>query len=365
MGQGASYTNIGGQAVLEGVMMKSPRFISLAVRLPSGSIHVEGKSYSRWATKIPILAWPILRGAAGIFESMVHGLDALAESANVLSLDTSSSPATASNENTHLDKSKKAQSGENPSGPISNWAMAGTIFISIALGLLLFVALPHLLTVWGFSYIGLSTSGDNPIFHGVDGVIKVIILLLYIYLIGLTRDIRRVFQYHGAEHKSVYAFEAGKALTVQNAMEQSTLHPRCGTSFLLFLVLTSILVFSVTLPFFSFLGFEGNPVFHHAILIGSKILLMIPVAGIAYEFIKFCAFRMRNPFLRVLIWPGLQLQRLTTKAPDEQQLEIALTALRHVLLLEKGELKAPAKMEVRALTDLREPNGKVSEFLEE
>jgi uncharacterized protein YqhQ len=215
----------------------------------------------------------------------------------------------------------------------------------------------------------LNVSADSPLFHLLDGIFKMMILMAYVYLIALMKDIHRVFQYHGAEHKSIYTFEAGEDLTVENARKYTTLHPRCGTSFLLFLILISILVFSLLFPLFHLTQLSTIGLLNHFYMILIKIALMFPVAGIAYEFIKACSFRMGNPIFRTLIWPGLILQKLTTREPDDYQLEIALASLRKVLLLEKSfaqekGVHSKTQTEIASLSELGLVSANLTEFLE-
>ncbi len=307
------YTSIGGQAVIEGVMMRSPHFVAVAVRKPAGRIQVRNLPYRSVLDRYPILRRPPLRGVVTLLESMFQGIDALSYSANV------------------------AAEAEAHGESLSNWAIAGSILSAFLLGMGLFVALPHFLTALFTSGSGSDgITAQSPIFHLVDGVLKMGILLAYVYAISLMKDIRRVFQYHGAEHKSIYAFEAGEDLTVENARRHSTLHPRCGTTFLLFLVLISIAAFSMLFPLFGLTEVSTIPVVNHSFMIVVKIVLMLPVAGLSYEFIKVCACRMDSQFFRALIWPGMILQKLTTREPTDDQLEIALVSLRQVLRLEKG-----------------------------
>lgn len=342
---GGQFTSIGGQAVIEGVMMRSPNFVSVAVRKPDAKIAIRFDPYSTILRKYPILRKPVLRGVATLFESMIQGMKALGFSAEV--------------------------SGEEDE-KLSKGQVAGSMTIAIVAGLALFVGLPHMLTVLVTSDRFLGISVDSPIFHFIDGCLKMAILLSYMFLISRMKEIARVFQYHGAEHKAIYAFEAGEPLTIENARKYTTLHPRCGTSFLLFLVLISIVVFSIVLPMAGLTHFSATPWINHLSMILVKAVLMFPVAGIAYEFIKFCAFRMDNAFFRGLIWPGLVLQKLTTKEPDDQQLEVALASLRQVLYLEKtgkagaGVLAVGAEpvFEIAALSEIRVPEASVKEFLE-
>jgi uncharacterized protein YqhQ len=352
----AQFTSIGGQAVIEGVMMRSPRFIAVAVRKPNQKILIRSQPYQGVAARFPILKKPVLRGVVMLLESMFQGLDSLSFSANVAA----------------MEESKETQAPGAEVQELSTWAMVGSIFTAVVLGLGLFVALPHFLTAVLTAKTESGITAQSPLFHLLDGALKMIILLTYVYLISLVKDINRVFQYHGAEHKSIYAFEAGEELTVENARRHTRLHPRCGTSFLLFLVLISIGVFSIIFPLFNLTELSSNVVVSHTFMILVKIGLMMPVAGLSYEFIKMCACRMNNPVFKAMIWPGLLLQNLTTREPSDDQLEVALASLRSVLRLEKGLVSkgssasttAEDEFEIAALADLGRVAATVSEFPE-
>lgn len=340
------YTSIGGQAVLEGVMMRSPRFIAVAVRKPNGRIALKSKRYDGIATRFPFFRKPVLRGVVTLVESMVQGMQALSYSASLASLSES--------------KDGKAEP------ELTNLAIAGSMAFAFALAMGLFVALPHFLS-------SLLASVDSPLFHAADGLIKMAILLTYVSLIGRMPDIRRVFQFHGAEHKSIFTFEAGQDLTVENARKFVTLHPRCGTSFLLFLIVISIAVFTFLFPVMGWTHFSETPILNHLAMVGIKIGLMLPVAGLAYEFIKACAGRLESPIARILMWPGLTLQYLTTREPDDSQLEVALVSLRKVLLLEKsldessgvGARDFPEEeTEIGLVTDIQTVAASVAQFPE-
>ncbi len=328
--------------------MRSPRFIAVAVRKPDHRIVIWNRPYQGIATRYPILKKPVLRGVVTLIESMIQGMGALSFSANIAAVE--------SGEATGRDGT--AGVGEQ-TGELSKLAIATSMAFAFVMGMGLFVALPHVLTAW------LTTrSADSPWFHLIDGVIKMTVLLLYVYLIALMKDIRRVFQYHGAEHKSIYAFEAGEELIVSNARRHTTLHPRCGTSFLLFLVLISILVFSAVFPLLGLAQLTGVKVLDHVIMVAAKIVLMLPVAGLSYEFIKAAACRMDNPLMRALIWPGMVLQNLTTRQPDDSQLEVALASLASVLLAEKRGDSTESQIEISGLSDLSPVAASVTEFPE-
>lgn len=340
-------------------MMRSPRFIAVAVRKPNQKILIRSQPYQGVASRFPILKKPVLRGVVMLLESMFQGLDSLSFSANVAA----------------MEESKQGQVPGAEPQELSTWAMVGSILTAVLLGLGLFVALPHFLTAVLTSKSDSGITAQSPWFHLLDGTLKMLILLAYVYLISLVKDIKRVFQYHGAEHKSIYAFEAGEELTVENARRHTRLHPRCGTSFLLFLVLISIGVFSIIFPLFNLTELSSNVVVSHALMIVVKIALMMPVAGLSYEFIKMCACRMNNPVFKAMIWPGLLLQNLTTREPSDDQLEVALASLRSVLRLEKGLVsqgsstisaspEAEEEYEIAALADLGRVAATVSEFPE-
>ena len=303
---------------------------------------IRKQPYSGIASRVPFLKKPVLRGVTTLIESMMQGMDALSYSANAAAVE---SPSAEGKEEEKL----------------SNAAILGSMALAFAMGMGLFVALPHFLT----AILTGNVSAASPVFHLVDGVFKMAILVAYVYLIALMKDIKRVFQYHGAEHKSIYAFEAGEELTVENARKHTTLHPRCGTSFLLFLVLISILVFSVVFPIFGLAKFSEIPILNHALMVVAKIFLMFPVAGLAYEFIKYSACHMNNPIFRVLVWPGLVLQKLTTREPDDEQLAVALASLRQVLRLEKGaEVSGEGEVTIESLSDLALVTASAAEFPE-
>ncbi len=284
--------NIGGQAVIEGVMMRAPRSMAIAVRRPNGEIVVKRDRVVPLAERFPLLKLPVIRGAVALFSSLLIGLKALSFSAN-----------------------EAAAEGEEKE-EISALAMGGTMAVALLFGILLFFILPLYLAKLLVPVIG----DSNLIFNLVDGVIRVLVFLLYIYSISRMNDIQRVFQYHGAEHKSIFAFEAGDELTVENVKGYSRLHPRCGTSFLLIVMLVSILVFSL-IP-------KAWPFYLKA---GSRVVLLPLIAGISYECLKWSAKHERSRLVRLLIAPGLALQRLTTREPDDGQLEVAIRSMEEAL----------------------------------
>jgi uncharacterized protein YqhQ len=284
--------NIGGQAVIEGVLMRAPRSMAIAVRRPDGEIVVKRDRVTPLSERFPLVKLPLVRGAVALFSSLVIGIKALNFSAN---------EALAEGE-------KKEE--------ISSLAMGGTMAVALLFGILLFFILPLYLTKLLVPVIG----DSNLVFNLVDGVIRVMVFLLYIYSISRMRDIQRVFQYHGAEHKSIFAFEAGQALTVENVKRFSRLHPRCGTSFLLIVMLVSILIFSLIPKLWPFY-----------LKAGARIVLLPLIAGVSYELLKWSAKHDTSPLVRFLIAPGLALQRLTTREPDDDQVEVAIRSMEEAL----------------------------------
>lgn len=362
------YTSIGGQAVIEGVMMRSPNAFVVAVRKTDGTIRLRQDQWYGLSKKFKYFRKPFIRGILILIEAMANGIVSLNYSANI-----------AMNEELKEKALKKGKTQEEFEAELKKKEKVDlttfiTIFLSVLFGLGLFVFVPHALTVWLENGLGVKWGLDSFIFHAIDGLIKALIFVLYIYLIGFLPDIKRVFQYHGAEHKSIATFEAGLELTVENAKKYSTLHPRCGTSFIFFLLFISIILFSMVFVFIpvkavfpidllaapgtlifntkflgiNFSGIELNSFLTHFFAIIVKIFLMIPIAGISYEIIKFAGKHQSNVFCRILSSPGMLLQRLTTNEPDDQQLEVGLLSIRAVLALEKKyDLKNVSEKVVR------------------
>ncbi len=299
---------VGGQAVFEGVMMRAPNSYSIAVRRGDQSISVKKETLSRPSDGKKVWKWPVFRGMATLGQALVLGIRALKFSTDQ-ALDD-------------LVKADKDQSGireEKKSKELSSWLIGLNIMIALLFFVLLFKLLPLFLA--NLLKNQFPVFGNPLLFSLVDGIVRMAIFLGYILAIAQLKDIKRVFEYHGAEHKVVFAFEAGDALTVENARKYSTLHPRCGTSFLMVVMLISIVVYTF-IPFESFLW-----------KLLSRIILIPLIAGISYEIIRFSAKR-KNQFLKWLTLPGLWLQRVTTREPGDDQLEIAIRALNEALSLE-------------------------------
>ena len=282
--------SVGGQAVIEGVMMRGPKDVATAVRDPNGRIQVETHPVSSIADRYPIFKKPMLRGTVSLVESLVLGLRSLSYSAKM-----------AGDEDDQL----------------TDKEMAGTIIFALVLASILFIAIPT-----GAARLFHFITEDPFFLNLMEGFLRLAIFLGYIWGISRMKDIRRVFQYHGAEHKTIHCYEAGLPLTVANVQRFSRLHPRCGTNFLLIVMLVSIFVYA----------FLGWPSLIERIV--SRILLLPVVAGISYELIRF-AGRTTNPVALKLIKPGLWLQYLTTRPPQDDMVEVAIESLKAVLPAEE------------------------------
>ncbi len=302
---------VGGQAVIEGVMMRAPRSVAVAVRRADGEIVVKKELVVPLSERFPIVKQPIIRGAVALFTSLIIGIKALNFSATEAMTE----------DEKEKERVKSRDSGKEGGSDISSWTMAGTMTIAFGFGICLFFLFPLYLTKQLTPVIG----DNNIIFNLVDGVIRVFVFLLYIWAISRMEDIQRVFQYHGAEHKSIFAFEAGDELSVANVRRYSRLHPRCGTSFLLIVMLVSIAVFSLIPKLWPFY-----------LKAGSRIVLLPMIAGISYEFLKWSATHNDHPIVKMIITPGLALQRLTTREPDDGQLEVAIRAMNEALEMNAG-----------------------------
>jgi uncharacterized protein YqhQ len=307
---------IGGQAVLEGVMMRGPQSFTVVVRRPDGTLAVKEDLWRSWYTRWQFTRLPFVRGGLVLVETLINGIQALNFSA------TQAMP----------------QEDDETSG-ISTWAIGLTLVFALGLGIAVFVVLPHVLTIILGKLGPFRYDVSSFWFHLVDSAIKVLLFVAYLLGISWLPDIRRVFQYHGAEHKSIHAYEAGEELTVANAGKYSVLHPRCGTAFLLVVMVLSILLFTWIIPWLP-LPTTWAAWLRHFVIVIIKIALMMPIAGIAYEFIKWTGKHRTNPWVSGLSRPGLWLQRLTTREPSPDQLEVALQALTRAIALEHA--KEPA-----------------------
>lgn len=300
---GASQPLVGGQAVMEGVFMRAGASCALAVRRPSGCIAVESRPW-RSACPSGLRALRFVRGFPILIETLMNGIRALERSADL-------------------------SSGEE-SAPMKRGELALTLLLVFGAAIVLFVAAPHLLAL-AIERLGLGGDMRSFSFHFWDGLFKLAIFLGYIAAISLMPEIRRVFQYHGAEHKTIHAFEAGGMVTVASARAGSRLHPRCGTTFLLFVVAASILLHALAVPLLLKFWLPESALLRHAGVLLFKILLIVPVSALAYEIVRSSASMKAGFWRSVLSGPGLALQLLTTREPSDAQLEVAMAALKRAL----------------------------------
>ena len=282
---------VGGQAVLEGVMMRGVSTWAVAVRTPDEEIDVQSFPLVSWTKRHRALRWPVIRGVVALVESLKIGFNALNISAN-------------------------AQLEEDEE-PISGAMWVGTMVVALLFAVGLFFVVPV-----GLTSLFKDQLGSAFLFWLVEGVLRTAIFLGYIWLLSRVRDLRRVFEYHGAEHKTISCFEAGLPLTPENAQRFSRLHPRCGTSFLLIVMIVAIFVFAPL----------GLPEWY--LLVASRIIGVPLIAGLSFEVIKFAGRNRRKRWVQYLMWPGMQLQKLTTREPDLDQLAVAIAAMDAVLEVE-------------------------------
>jgi uncharacterized protein YqhQ len=340
-------TLVGGQAVLEGVMMRSPHAWAIACRKPSGEVVTMSEPLARPSEKHKWMAWPIVRGVMTLGYAMSLGYRALRFSANIAieevmsdndHVETAASAVPAKRSETELSttaepsiaelanaESAKTNSREK-AATISGWLAAGNVILSLAFFIFMYKYLPLLAATELKRYN--PALGGQIIFNLVDGAVRLILFLLFIWGVSLFPDIRRVYQYHGAEHKTVFAFEDGKPLETADVQKYSTYHPRCGTSFLMTVMLISIL-FYMLVPFTTFWA-----------RFASRIALLPIIAGVSYEIIRFAA-KHRGSLFALMTAPGLWLQRITTQPPSDEMAQCAIIALNHAMELEKqngGEL---------------------------
>lgn len=281
----AKKCTIGGQAVIEGVLMKNGNSIAIAVRKQNNKITVKKETLNPLSKRFKILGRPFFRGVANLIEMLVIGIKALNYSAN--------------------------ESLGEAEEKITKKEFAVTAVIALVIAVGVFVLLPLFLTKL--------TETEGILFNLIDGIIRVALFVIYVLAISMMTDVKRLFEYHGAEHKTVHCYEAGKEMTVKNVKKFSTLHRRCGTTFLLIVLIISIIVFSLVVSE------------NFWIKLGSRIVLIPVIAGISYELLKLGARFPKNILLNLLIWPGLGLQKLTTKEPDNKQLEVAIKAFKAVV----------------------------------
>ena len=297
---------MGGQAVIEGVMMRGKRHWALAVRRPDGGISLHSEELRPLADRYKVLRWPVLRGIIGLWESLTLGMRALTMSAN--------------------------ESMGEEEEEISKPEMVISIIIGIVLAVALFVVLP-LFAVRSVRHV----IPNSTVFVLLEGILRIFILVAYIWAVSRIKQLRRVFEYHGAEHKTIHALEAGLELTPDNVRRFSPVHPRCGTSFLLIVMVLAIIVFT-------FVGVPG--LFW---LVVSRLLGIPLVVRLSYEVLKFAGKHKDSRIMGIIMYPGLLLQKMTTKEPDTSQIEVAIKALEGVAAMEPIEMDHDGKADVEVM----------------
>ena len=302
------YCQIGGQGVLEGVMMRAPETSALAVRRADGSIAT--KTWQTKQIKNKFLRLPIVRGVVNLIDSMVSGVRVITDSARLYDEED-----VESYEPSKFEKFVAKKTGKDAMGVM----MVFAVIIALALSIGIFFILPQLLTSLISPYIG-----SSFVINLIEGAIRIVLFIGYLLLCTLMKDVRRVFMYHGAEHKTIACYEAGEELTVENVRPQKRLHPRCGTSFLLLVMVITILIYAC-------LGWNDSIWMR----ICTRLITLPIIAGISYEVLKLCA-KYENWFTKAIRWPGMQLQRLTTKEPDDDMIEIGILSF-EMALNEKSE----------------------------
>ena len=310
--QGTFRTTIGGQALIEGILMRGPEKDAIVVRAPEGLVtKVTERKFIK--DKFPILGWPIIRGMATFLSSIVTGVKALMFSADYFPDDENAQPS----------KFDQWLEKHVPAGKLQSVLVAFSVVLSRGMTLVLFLLLPTFVA-------GLFHAQSAALHNLIEGVVKVLIFLAYLILCSKQKDVRRVFCYHGAEHKTIFCYEAGLPLTVENARIQPKHHPRCGTSFLFVVIIVSILVSSIVFPYINWQNIW--------VRIGVKLLLLVPVVGITYEFNRAVGAH-DNKLTRILSAPGMWMQNFTTNEPDDSMLEVAIEAMKLVLPAEQGKDK--------------------------
>lgn len=321
-------TTIGGQALLEGLLMIGPENAAIAVRKPNGEIVVEKRPLP---AKNVLNKIPVVRGAVGLFRQMVLGVKALTYSAEFIELEEEEKARKEGPSKFSIFMSKLL--GEKLMGKVRGFfeglngdkfkdaAIYFSVIVSIALSVGLFILLPNVLA--GLLNFDKNTSRGVILYNLFEGLVRVLLFFGYLVLVSQMKDIKRVWQYHGAEHKTIHCYEHEEELTIENVRKYSTKHPRCGTSFMFLVMVISVLVFS-------FLGW-------HSMLVNilSRILLIPVVAGISYEILKFAGRRSEWPIMKIINAPGLLFQYMTTREPDDSQIEVAIAAFNHVRVEDK------------------------------
>ena len=302
----AKYTSIGGQALIEGIMMKSPEKTALSVRMPDGTVDTEMLKSESLRQKYKILALPVIRGVVGFGESMVQGYKAMMLSAEKSGF-------------TDLEEGEKTEKDEKKESRLVNIIMVIGTVLGVALAVVLFMLLPRLI-VSGLQAL-FNTGFSRLVRSSIEQLIKLSVFVLYVWLVSFMKDIKRVFMYHGAEHKTSFCYEKGLELTVENVRKQKRFHPRCGTSFMILMILISIVFSTVVQMIFP----DVYNVYWLWVIV--KILLIPLTCGVGFEVLKICG-KYDNIVTRIISAPGMWLQRLTTKEPEDSMIEVAIIALK-------------------------------------
>ena len=309
--------NVGGQAVIEGVMMRGPDLLATAIRRKDGSIELLKTPFVSITQKKKFLGLPIIRGFISLIEMMLIGIKTLTFSANRYELDL------VTEEKSKGEKTKeRSKTAEQTTNIIS-------YIIAFGLAFLLFGWLPYKLADW------MHLSRKDILFNIFAGLIRIVFFVLYVYLISLMKDIKRLFRYHGAEHKNVNAYEHNCPLVIEKIQNWSTIHPRCGTSFIFFVLLISILIFSIIDTLVSaYILHSPVPVY---LRLGYHILFLPLISGVSYEVLKFSGKNLKHPIVKLLTVPGMALQHITTQPPDKEMIEIGLIAMKAALNMDLSE----------------------------
>jgi uncharacterized protein YqhQ len=310
--------NVGGQAVIEGVMMRAKNRVATAVRVANGEILVKTDDFTPLAQRYKFLKIPILRGAVAFVEMLFLGIKTLNFSAEIAVRELDKEEAV-----------KKGEEFEDKQRKSNNLAIAATAVLALGLGILIFFALPLRLADW------LALEKGAVAFNLLAGAIRVVLFVAYVWIISLFRDFKRIFQYHGAEHKSIYAYEMGDELSPERAALHTRFHPRCGTSFLLIVALLAILIYAVSDSLYA-VSTGHPPIWYVRLLIHLSLLPL--VAGASYELLKLSGKTRDHAVTRLLIAPGLWLQKITTKEPSADQLEVAIASLEAALGITESKL---------------------------
>ncbi len=304
------HTHIGGQAVIEGIMMRGKHNWAIAVRQPNGEIHLEEHDLKTAASKRPWLGKPVIRGCVTFYETIMLAMQAFSISAEYAGM------------------------GEEEGEALSKREISFSLVLGLVLSIGLFIVAPALITNW---VVGPAI--ERPFVWNVfDGVLRVLVFFGYILAVSRVKEIQRVFAYHGAEHKTIHAYERGLPLETDVIQRYETLHVRCGTSFLLMVMIIALIVYSLV-PMKAILATMGLEQRWAVTLLAivMRILFLPLIAGLAYEVIKWAGKKPDNPFVKALLWPGLQLQRMTTRPPDDSMIEIAITAIQPIIAREERE----------------------------